>query len=311
MKTYLGIDIGGTNIRYGLVTDEGKVLSDSHFSVFSERGLEAVLNDLTSHLTRFLDSLPADLKPEGVGVGAAGRILPEQGLIVSSPNLPGWKNVPLADLLQKALDLEVRLENDVNVYALGEWLAGAGHGRENLVVLTLGTGVGGGLILNNRLWTGSFGTAAEIGHMVVEPGGPPCKCGGRGCLETYASATAMVSMAREMINGGRKCGYEGRLEHLTSVHLFDLAKEGDSLALDIFSRTGTAIGIALTNVFNLLGLQGAIIGGGAGLTFEFLKPSIEKELTSRVFAVDYDQIFLARSTLGDMAPLIGAPALFK
>jgi glucokinase len=311
MKTYLGIDIGGTNIRYGLVTDEGKVLSDSHFSVFSERGLEAVLNDLTSHLTRFLDSLPEDLKPEGVGVGAAGRILPEQGLIVSSPNLPGWKNVPLADHLQKALDLEVRLENDVNVYALGEWLAGAGQSRENLVVLTLGTGVGGGLILNNRLWAGSFGTAAEIGHMVVEPDGPPCKCGSRGCLETYASATAMVSMAREMINGGRKCGYEGRLEHLNSVHLFDLAIEGDSLALDIFSRAGTAIGITLTNVFNLLGLQGAIIGGGAGLTFEFLKPSIEKELTSRVFAVDYDQIFLARSTLGDMAPLIGAPALFK
>ena len=311
MKTYLGIDIGGTNIRYGLVTDEGKVLSDSHFSVFSERGLEAVLNDLTSHLTRFLDSLPEDLKPEGVGVGAAGRILPEQGLIVSSPNLPGWKNVPLADHLQKALDLEVRLENDVNVYALGEWLAGAGQSRENLVVLTLGTGVGGGLILNNRLWAGSFGTAAEIGHMVVEPDGPPCKCGSRGCLETYASATAMVSMAREMINGGRKCGYEGRLEHLTSVHLFDLAIEGDGLALDIFSTAGTAIGIALTNVFNLLGLQGAIIGGGAGLTFEFLKPSIEKELISRVFAVDYDQIFLARSTLGDTAPLIGASALFK
>jgi glucokinase len=311
MKTYVGIDIGGTNIRFGLVTDEGKVLSDSHFSVFSERGLEAVLNDLTNNLTTFLSTLPEDLKPQGVGVGAAGRILPAEGLIVSSPNLPGWKNVPLAEHLQKTVDLEVRLENDVNVYALGEWLAGAGRGSENLVVLTLGTGVGGGLILNNRLWSGSFGTAAEIGHMVVEPDGPPCKCGSRGCLETFASATAMVNMAKEMINGGRECGYEGRLENLTSAHLFDLAIEGDSLALDIFSSAGTAIGITLTNVFNLLGLQGAIIGGGAGLTFEFLKPSIEKELSSRVFAVDYDQIFLARSTLGDMAPLIGAPALFR
>ncbi len=151
MKTYVGIDIGGTNIRFGLVTDEGKVLSDSHFSVFSERGLEAVLNDLTNNLKTFLSTLPDDLKPQGVGVGAAGRVLPEQGLIVYSPNLPDWKNVPLADHIQKTLDLEVRLENDVNVYALGEWLAGAGQGSENLVVVALGTGVGGGLILNNQL----------------------------------------------------------------------------------------------------------------------------------------------------------------
>ncbi|MBW2091752.1 MAG: ROK family protein, partial [Deltaproteobacteria bacterium] len=212
--------------------------------------------------------------------------------------------------LEEALDLEVRIENDANLYALGEWLAGAGQGMDNLVVITLGTGVGGGIILDGRLWTGSFGNAGEIGHMVVEPDGRPCKCGSNGCLETLASGTAMAEMAREWIQNGEPCGYQGNLEYLTSADLFDLARQGDPLALKVFNKAGSSLGLALTNVFNLLGLEGAIIGGGAGVVFDFLKPKILEELSGRVFTADLDQITLARSTLGESASLIGAPTLF-
>ena len=308
---YLGVDIGGTNVRYGLVSAAGEILSSSHFLVRSERGFERVIKDITEHFKEFIAAIPAGARPKGVAIGVAGRISPQTGSVIYSPNLPDWRNVPLAARVQEALGLEVRIENDANLYALGEWLAGAGRGLNNLVVITLGTGVGGGLILNGKLWTGSFDNAAEIGHMVVEPDGKPCKCGGTGCLETLASGTAMAQQAKEWIQNGEPCGYKGNLEYLTSADLFDLARQGDTLALKVFDKAGTSLGLALTNVFNILGLEGAIIGGGAGLVFDFLKPKILKELAERVFTVDVDKITLVRAALGDSAPLVGAPTLFK
>jgi glucokinase len=311
VKTYVGVDIGGTNIRYGLVNAEGDVLADMHFPIRSERGREVVLNELCARLAEFIDSLPPDLKPSGIGLGTAGRVIPEEGLVVFSPNIPIWRNLRLGSYLKERLGLPVRMENDANLFALGEWLAGAGRGLNHVLGVTLGTGVGGGLILSGHIWNGAFGTAAEIGHCVVEPEGRPCRCGGRGCLETLASATAMAEMARERILAGRACGYQGPLEQLTSAHLFDLARQGDELALEIFRIAGEALGLTLVNVFNLLGLEGVVIGGGAGMTFEFLKPHIMKTITGRLFTMDVDQLFLARSSLGDLAPLIGAAALFK
>ncbi|MBW2061210.1 MAG: ROK family protein [Deltaproteobacteria bacterium] len=311
MTNYLGVDIGGTNIRYGLVSAQGRLWSSGHFPAQIQRGFDQVVADLNGRLKEFMATLPSSAQPQGVGIGVAGRIAPQKGLVVFSPNLPDWKNAPLAERVWQALDLEVRIENDANLYALGEWLAGAGQGLDNLIVLTLGTGVGGGLILNGRLWTGSFGNAAEVGHMVVEPEGRTCNCGGRGCLETLASAAAMARMAREWIEQGETCGYRGRIEDLTSAHLFDLARQGDTLALKVFDRAGSALGLVLTDIFNLLGLQGAIIGGGAAAAFEFLKPRIKAELSARLMTSDPDQILLARSALGDQASLIGVPTLFR
>ncbi|MBW1709560.1 MAG: ROK family protein [Deltaproteobacteria bacterium] len=308
---YLSVDIGGTKVRYGLVSAEGKVLSSSHFLIHSERGFDLVIEDMAAQFNRFLEAIPEPDQPGGAAVGVAGRVSPREGVVIYSPNLPGWNNVPLAVRLQEALGFEVRIENDSNLYALGEWLGGAGQGLENLVVITLGTGVGGGLILNNRLWTGSFENAAEVGHMVVEPDGRLCKCGSRGCLETLASGTAMADLAREWIQNGEPCGYQGKLEYLTSADLFDLARQGDTLALKVFDKAGSSLGLALTNVFNLLGLQGAIIGGGAGVAFDLLKPKITEELSARLFTADPDKILLARSELGDNAPLVGAPTLFQ
>jgi len=166
------------------------------------------------------------------------------------------------------------------------------------------------LILGGRLWAGSFGTSCEVGHIVIEPHVRSCKCGSSGCLETLASATAMTDMAKELINQGQECSYQGRLEDLTAAHLYTLAENGDQLARYVFDLAGSALGIALTNVFNLLGLQAAIIGGGAGAAFPFLKDKIREEISNGIFGVDASQFRLLPSILGDAAPLIGAPKLF-
>jgi len=310
-KTYLGIDLGGTNARFGLVTVEGAILQRGRFPVRSERGVEPILEDLISRIKDLLSGLTENEYPAGVAVGVAGRVLPDKGTLLSSPNLPGWLNVPLGRRLEEGLGLEVRLENDANLYALGEWSAGAGRGLDDLVVLTLGTGVGGGLILNGRLWDSVFGTAAEVGHIVIEPEGRPCGCGSRGCLETIASATAMAWTAREWILGGRPSAYQGRLEDLTTADLFYLARRGDRLAREAFARAGWALGLALTGIFNLLGLEGAVIGGGAAAAYEFIYPKMYEEFAGRVFAVDPESVRLAPAALGDDAPLAGAPRLFS
>lgn len=310
MRTYLGVDLGGTNARCGLVTREGEILRRSRFAVEAGRGPEPILQDLIAALAALQEGLPAADRPRGLAVGVAGQVLAREGLLASSPNLPGWTNLPLARRLGQALGLEVCLANDADLYALGEWLAGAAQGLSNVIVLTLGTGVGGGLILEGRLWTGSFGSAAEIGHLVVEPDGEPCPCGSRGCLETIASASAMARTARRWLSQGRASAYQGDPEDLSAARLCELAREGDALAREVFARAGWALGLALTSVFNLLGLEGAVIGGGAAPAFEFIYPEMFAEFSARVFAVDPGRVRFAPAVLGDDAVLVGAPALF-
>ncbi|MFH1092036.1 MAG: ROK family protein [Pseudomonadota bacterium] len=309
-QTYLGLDLGGTNIKYGLITADGEILKRGRFKAARTRGPEPIIKDLIEHLRRLVDELPRELYPLGLAVGTAGVIQPRQGILVSAPNLPGWKNIPLAEILAEALDMEVRVENDANLYTLGEWIAGAGRQMDNLVGVTLGTGVGGGLILDGRLWDGSFLSAAEIGHLMIDPQGPPCACGGNGCLETFASATAITRNARNWIREGRECSYTGRLDKLTCARLHQLALQGDGVALEAFALAGWALGIALTSVFNLLGLEGAVIGGGAATAFEFIYPRLSAEFSARTLTVEPEKVKIIPAQLGDDAPLAGAPVLF-
>ena len=310
--TYLGVDLGGTNVRFGLVTSTGQVLKNGRFPVRSaERGPDGILDELTGRLRNLMADLPEAAQPRGLGIGAPGRILPERGVMVSAPNLPGWKNIHLAERFRKDLKLETRIDNDANLHALGEWLAGAGQGMNHMIMLTLGTGVGGGLVLDGRIWNGPFGSAGEVGHIVVEPEGHPCGCGGRGCLETIASANHMARTAREWIAEGRPTAYQGDPARLTAQDLHRLAQTGDELALAVFERAGWALGIALTGIFNLLGLEGAVMGGGGAGAFEFIYPRMFREFSERVFAVDPEEIKFATAALGDDAGLVGAAALFR
>ena len=308
---YVGLDLGGTNAKLGLVSEDGRLIERHRFPVRAERGPEPIIADLVSGVKELISRAGVAAPPLGLAVGAAGVIQPREGVLVRAPNLPGWKNVPLGRLLSEALGLEVRLANDADLFTLGEWLAGAGRGLDYLVGVTLGTGVGGGLVLGGSLYSGAFGSAAEVGHMVIEPEGRPCNCGSRGCLETLSSATGIVRTAKELIESGRECGFEGRPEDLTSAALYDLALAGDQVARESFDRAGRALGVALTTLFNLLGLEGAVFGGGASPSFHLLHPQMTAEFFSRGYVVDPNQIRLVKAELGDDAPLAGAPALFR
>jgi glucokinase len=308
-ETYLAVDLGGTNVKYGLVTTTGQVRYFTKWPVDPGRGSGPVVAELVNRLKDLLAEIPSQDQPRGLAVGVAGIVNSKQGLLVFARNLPGWRQVPLAALLEKALGLDTRLENDANLYALGEYRAGAGRGLRNFICITLGTGVGGGLILDGRLWKGPYGTASEVGHLVVEPQGLPCSCGGRGCLETLASARAIENQARLLFNETTPVGSELTGTPTTEA-LYRMAKTGNRMAADLFGSAGRALGVALAGVFNLLGLEGAIIGGGVSAAFEFLYPTLYEEFSSRLVAVDPLTIRILPAQLGDTAPLLAAPVLF-
>ena len=310
-RTYIGLDLGGTNAKYGVVTTSGKIIERGRFEVCSERGPAPIIREIIDCLKSLIDKLPADRRIQGAAIGAAGLIRERNTVLAYAPNLPGWFDVPLARILTQELELPVRLENDADLITLGEWKFGAGQGLNSLVLVTLGTGVGGGLILDGHLWHGTFGSAVELGHVVVDPEGPPCICGRKGCLESLASATAMAKEGRRLITKGRKTLYKGALEELTSAHLMELADRGDEVAMDVFKRAGQALGLVLANVFNVLGLEGAVIGGGAGPVFKHLEAEITRVLKERVITADVERIRLAQAVLGDDAGLFGAPTLFE
>jgi glucokinase len=309
-RNWLALDVGGTNVIAGLVDDSGRVLARRRFATRAGgRTPQELMMEMSEALRAVSAEAPADRPPRGLAVGLPGWINPAEGLLVQAPNMPGWANVPMAKVMRASLGLPVLLENDTNLYALGEWRNGAGRGLSNLLVITLGTGVGGGLILENRLWTGSFATAVEIGHTPVDLEGTECGCGRRGCLETVASATGMKRLAREWLSKGRPSDYRGRPEELNTEIMGDLARKGDPMSLAVFQEAGRKLGMVLAGVFNLLGLEGVVVGGGAAGAFEFIRPVMWEVLAQHFIIADPAGIKLLKGALGEDAALAGAAVL--
>jgi glucokinase len=228
-----------------------------------------------------------------------------------APNLPGWKDLPITRIMSEALDLPAVLENDANLYALGEWLGGAGKGCDNLITITVGTGVGGGLILDGRLWEGSFASAAEVGHIPLGAVDRVCGCGRKGCLESVASASGMAAIAREWMAAGRETLYRGEPGDIDTLGMLELARRGDPMSLAVFAQAGEAIGYMLAGVFNLLSLEAAVLGGGGAGAFDFLAPSVREVLGRHIVTATMDQIRVVKGALGGNAPLVGAAALLS
>ena len=311
VKHYLAMDVGGTNVIAGLVDEDGRVAARHRFPTRTSRSPREIMDDMAVHLRELAAMAPEGGKPEALAVGLPGWINQQEGLLIKAPNMPGWVEVPMAEIMSHALGLPVCLENDTNLYALGEWLHGAGRGLTNLIVVTLGTGVGGGLILEGKLWNGSFASAVEIGHMPLGPDGALCGCGRRGCLETVASATGMSRLGRQWLAQGKTTVYTGPPEELTPKIMYDLAQVGDPMSLDVFRQAGEALGLVLSSIFNLLGLEGAVIGGGAAGAFDFIRPHLEAVVAERLIVAEPRQIKLLLSELGEDAPLIGGAALVR
>ena len=303
------VDLGGTNLRVANIDREGH----THEHVRTPTPKSGPAAELVSAITAAVRECEAKASKRGAAVLAVSVVVPgsvqvETGAIFNAPNIPSLQGYELAPALEKALGRPVLLENDANAAALGEMWQGAARGYQTILCLTLGTGVGGGIILDGQLWRGPDGTAGEIGHMSVEPfGGVKCKCGNTGCLEVYSSATAIVRMTREAL-----AQHPGSLLHstatdeLNSEKVFSAASEGDELALQVFQRMGVYLGIAMANLVNIFNPEMIVVGGGVSAAWEMFAQHARTEVMKRAFPVPAQRCQIVRVECGDDAGLIGA-----
>jgi len=266
---------------------------------------------MTQAIRRLLDRFLGHGESRGVGIGVPGIIDMDTGMLRESPNLPGWSEFPVHTEIERRLGIPVMLENDANAAALGEKWLGAAKDYGSMCMLTLGTGVGGGIVLDGKIWHGMNGMAGELGHINVEREGHPCNCGSRGCVEQYASATAVVRMAREAIanNLSKELARAAESEEFNSLQVYQLATQGDAAAQDIFRRMGRALGMVLADMVNALNLPIYVIGGGAASAWDAFAPSMMEEVRKRsfVYAATVPEVSQAakpnKSTLITMAQL--------
>jgi glucokinase len=310
----VGLDLGGTNVRWALVTLTGEILARWERATATMPDQETLINTLAEDLAgigREARARSADIR--AVGLGVPGQVLPEEGTVVFSPNVPALNACPLLAALKPLAPWPFFLENDANLFALGEHWLGAGVGHPQMLGITLGTGVGGGLILNGRLWSGTAGTAGEIGHMTVEPEGRRCHCGNRGCLETMASAFWTVVWVKEQLAQGASSWlrefWEKDPEGISGETLVVAAGQGDPLARRAFERVGRNLGLAIANAVHLLGLSRVVIGGRFARAWELFKPTLQEELQRRLTLFPPAALSVVPAQLGDDAGLLGAARL--
>src|SRR5712692_2522144 len=280
----IGVDLGGTNLRIAAVDDGGCLLEKITLGTKVALGKDQVINDMCSAIQQLSDKYRSGAALQGIGIGVPGIIDMKTGMLRESPNLPGWADSAVRAQIEQRLGTRVILENDANAAAFGEKWLGAARDQENMAILTLGTGVGGGLVLGGRIWHGMTGMAGEFGHITVEPEGFPCPCGNRGCLEQYASAKAVVRMAREAIASGVAPSLERAASsdaEFSAKAVYNLAIQGDEEARKIFRRVGRALGIAFSDLVNALNLPMYVVGGGVSSAWEAFSPAIFEELRQR------------------------------
>jgi glucokinase len=307
----IGVDLGGTNIKVGLISAEGRVLGRRSVPTESAGGPKAVAARICGAARACVASAGASAADlQGVGVGSPGTINLADGVVEFSPNLEGWRNIPLRALIQDDLALPCVLDNDANVAALAEQWVGAGRGADSLVLLTLGTGIGGGIVLDGRIWHGANGVAGEIGHMCIEPEGRPCPCGNRGCFERYASATGMVLSLREAVERGAQTPLAARLDAVTARDISEAAAGGDAVAAQVFERTARYLGVGVSNLMHILNPRVIAFSGGVTAAGQMLMDPVMDEMTSRTLEASRRNVRVCFAELPHDAGIIGAARCF-
>jgi glucokinase len=285
-KFSIGVDLGGTNLRIAAVDEQGNLIEKVTLGTKVSLGRDHVINDMCDAIQRMVERFRESAPLLGIGVGVPGIIDMQTGLLRESPNLPGWADYPVRAEIERRLKTVVILENDANVAALGEKWLGAARDYSDMAMLTLGTGVGGGLVLGGRIWRGANGMATEFGHITVEPEGHLCGCGNHGCVEQYASATAVVRMAREAAAGNAGSALAraaGSDPEFSAKSIYNLAIQGDEDARRVFREAGRYLGIALAGLINSLNLPIYVIGGGASSAWDAFAPALFEELRRRSY----------------------------
>jgi len=313
-KNRIGVDIGGTNIKIALVDTKGSIIYSNTTPTRAEMGYEYTIGNIKQAIIDLAKETKIDISTiEAIGFGFPGQIDYKNGIVRMLPNIPGWVDVPVAKIMEEEFKVPTRLDNDVRCAALGELNFGAGKGCENLVCITVGTGIGSGIILNGKLIRGASNAAGEIGHIKLTlHDGPLCGCGDFGCFEAYASGPAIVAMAREYIAGGKSSKYkEMATEELSPYIVAQAALQGDVVAKRIYTKMGETIGIGLSSVVNLLNPEKIIIGGGVAEAGDILLEPIRKTIAKRAMPIQAAAVEVVPAQLGNSAGVIGASLLIN
>ncbi len=297
----IGVDVGGTNIKFGLVNAKGKIVARTRLVtgtlISSRKKMIAAIIEKIQELMAQKNLTQKNVR--GIGFGFPGLIDPKKGLVIFLPNIPGWKNVPLKSLIEKECKIPTFIDNDVNLITLGEWRYGAGRGVDDLMCVTLGTGVGAGLILGGDLYRGAGFVAGEIGHMPLNEKGPKCACGGVACFERYVGNKETLKIAKARF----------KKKDLALEDIYALALKGDVKANKFWNDFGVSVGNGLLGAVNLLNPRLIILGGGVSNSYRLISKPILKTLKSRCMKVQGQMIKIARAQLGDDAGIIGAHVL--
>lgn len=284
MTSYtIGVDLGGTNLRIAAYTQQAGLLKTILLPTRLAAGRHAVVDDLCKSIQILIEAYSPQYELVGIGIGTPGPLELPAGRLHSPPNLPGWDGFELRAEIEQELERPILLESDANLAALAECVLGRGRslGVDSLCMLTLGTGIGNGIILNGKIWHGANGMAGEAGHMTIWPDGPACGCGSNGCLEMYASATAVNRIAAQAAAAG--AGGIAALSPITARELARLAAEGDADAMAIFDQAARALGIGLAALVNTLNLPLYVVGGGVANAWDLLSPSLLAEVRHRSY----------------------------
>ncbi len=307
-NTYIAVDLGGTQIRAARCAPDGSIEARHQTLTQAHEGQAAVIDRIQAAIAQVwpLDGARA------IGIAAPGPLDPWQGIVIAAPNLPGWDRVPLRDILAQRFNAPVHLGNDANLAAMAEWRFGAGRGHNDLLYLTISTGIGGGVISSGRLLLGAHGLAAELGHISVQPEGPRCNCGNYGCLEKLAAGPAIAAHAVAQIVEGRPSLItelvNGRLQDVTAAIVGEAAAAGDPLSREALARAGFLIGVGIVSMLHSFNPSIVILGGGVTKTGPLLFDPIQRVVTERVMRPEY-LVPIVPAELGGDVGLLGALAL--
>lgn len=310
---FVGIDLGGTKIYTALADKEGEIIEKIKTPTQANKGEDVVLDNIVDSVDRVLKDAgqePTDVS--ALGLGSPGPTDTRNGILTEPPNLP-FENIPLEEILEERLGIPVILDNDATAAALGEQLFGAGRGVENLIYITVSTGIGGGIVIDGDVYHGFNGGAGEVGHMVVEPKGRVCGCGNRGCLEAMASGTAIGRMGLEALRHGTSPLIEemsgGDEEKIDALLVAQAARKGDKKAEEIYDTAGFYLGVGLGNLINLLNPQMVLFGGGVSKDFDIFSERMLSVARKNAMSSSFEAVEVKPAALGDEVGLMGAVAL--
>lgn len=312
----VGVDLGATNIVSLLISRDGEVVARDTRETMGEKGKKITFSQIVNSARNVIgEGEKTGISSKsilGLGIGGPGPLNSDGGVIHIAPNIPGWINAYLVKELEDELKLNVFLENDANAAALGEWWLGAGRDVDNLVLLTLGTGVGGGIIIGGEVLHGARNTAGEIGHTIIHEGGLLCGCGNRGCLEAYVSARAVVKRTLSAIYGGEETLLtdlvKNKLEDITCKLVYDEARKGDSLCKRVVEETGRYLGIGIANIVNIINPEMVILGGGMAKAGDLIFEPVRKYVREHAFTAAMEGVEIVPAALGVNAGAMGAVA---